>query len=39
MFLKVTTVLVLLTILVQAKPVEKREALHDPFALVFKKSM
>ena len=39
MFLKVATVLVLLTILVQAKPVEKKEALHDPFDLVFKKSI
>jgi hypothetical protein len=37
MFLKVATVLVLLTILVQAKPVEKSEALHDPFALGVKK--
>ena len=37
MFLKVATVLVLLTILVQAKPVEKKEALHDPFAPGLKK--
>ena len=37
MFLKVATVLVLLTILAQAKPVEKKEALHDPFALGVKK--
>ena len=37
MFQKVATVLVLLTILVQAKPVEKKEALHDPFALGVKK--
>ena len=37
MFLKVATVLVLLTILAQAKPVEKKEALHDPFATGLKK--
>ena len=35
--MKVAAILLLSTILVQAKPVEKREALFDPFALMVQK--